>query len=123
LSSVKICSNYLSRFWRIAGFKQKSVRSYWIFLDKLLSWHQQSIEEQSTPRFGTLYVIGESHSLSHMESVVRYNEQDLQCVAEWISGCKQWHLGNEKVTNTNTNLKRHGATTARVNNFAIYWRN
>ncbi|MDO8813335.1 MAG: hypothetical protein Q7J38_15075, partial [Gallionella sp.] len=43
-----------------------------------------------------LHVIGESHSLSAHGVVVRYNGQEMRCSAEWISGCKQWHLGNAK---------------------------
>jgi len=39
-------------------------------------------------------VIGESHSLSSHRVVVRYKEQEMRCAAEWITGCKQWHLGN-----------------------------
>jgi hypothetical protein len=29
--------------------------------------------------------------------VVRYRETDMKCSAEWILGCKQWHLGNNVV--------------------------
>lgn len=77
--------------------RYKNVRSYWFYLDRLLSWHGQSSQKGSqTQSMGTLYVIGESHSLAAHGAVVRYNGQEMRCVAEWISGCKQWHLGNTK---------------------------
>ena len=41
-----------------------------------------------------LHAIGDSHSLAAHGMVVRYNGQEMRCAAEWIEGCKQWHLGN-----------------------------
>lgn len=77
--------------------KHKNARSYWSYLDKLLSWQQRSIQKSNqTQSIKTLYVIGESHSLSAHGAVVSYNGQEMRCAAKWISGCKQWHLGNSE---------------------------
>ena len=94
------CRNKLLRSQPImakTASEQKYSRNYWLYIDKLLSWHQQSNQkDRQTHGMGTLYVIGESHSLSAHGVNVRYNEQEMRCMAEWISGCKQWHLGNDK---------------------------
>jgi tetratricopeptide (TPR) repeat protein len=93
------CRNKLLRSQPVmakTAFEQKYSRNYWLYIDKLLSWHQQSnLKDRQTHGMETLYVIGESHSLSAHGMNVRYNEQEMQCIAEWISGCKQWHLGND----------------------------
>ena len=79
------------------GRKYNNSRVYWRYLDQLLSWHRQfSQKNHQTQDIGTLRVIGESHSLSAHGVVVRYKQQEMLCVAEWIPGCKQWHLGNSK---------------------------
>lgn len=77
--------------------KYKSPRIYWRYLSLIFSWRQKS--DLWPPRQGMmplLYVIGESHSLSAHGVVVRYRDQEMCCDAQWISGCKQWHLGNDK---------------------------
>ena len=43
----------------------------------------------------TLNVIGESHSLVAHGVTVSCGEQAMRCMTEWISGIKQWHLGND----------------------------
>ena len=75
--------------------EHKNSCSYWRYVDKLLIWHQQC-PQLNVLSLGAnvLYVIGESHSLSAHGMVVRHAQQLLSCQAEWISGCKQWHLGN-----------------------------
>jgi tetratricopeptide (TPR) repeat protein len=42
-----------------------------------------------------LYVIGESSSLIAHCAVVGYRGRKMRARAEWIVGCKQWHLGND----------------------------
>jgi hypothetical protein len=41
-----------------------------------------------------LYVIGDSHSLSAHNIIVKYKEHNMLLNAEWVQGCKQYHLGN-----------------------------
>lgn len=80
-----------------SGFKRRNARVYWRYLDKLLSWHQQSkLNDRQRQDLETLYVIGESHSLVTNGVVIRYEGREMRCAAEWIAGCKQWHLGNGK---------------------------
>jgi len=77
--------------------KYKNALVYWVYLDKLLSGDLQTHENDiSAEKIEPLYVVGESQSLSAHAVKVRYNGQDMQCMTEWIIGCKQWHLGNDK---------------------------
>lgn len=72
-------------------------RTYWRYIDKLLSlWQQQAHRFNQMQSMATLHVIGDSHSLTAHGVVIRYNGQKMRCEAEWIAGCKQWHLGNSK---------------------------
>lgn len=81
-----------------SGIRHKNSRNYWRYLDALLTWHQQPTNRQYTQMKDaeTLYVIGDSHSLTAHGVVVRYKEQVMRCAAELIVGCKQWHLGNDE---------------------------
>lgn len=73
---------------------------YWRYLNSLLSWHHKfSQKHKSTQDMEIMYVIGESHSLTAHGIVVCYDGNKLRCKAEWIAGCKQWHLGNRKENN------------------------
>jgi tetratricopeptide (TPR) repeat protein len=97
---IEQCQNHLLASKPIlekASIKDKSTRIYWRYLDKLRARHQQ-LDRKDYQKQGkrTLYVVGESHSLAAHEVVVRYREQEMRCSAEWIQGCKQWHLGNDK---------------------------
>jgi len=77
--------------------KHKQSRVYWEFLGKLLSWHQEHHSfRSSSPEREILYVVGESHSLNAHGITVRYRGQEMLCAAQWIPGCKQWHLGNDR---------------------------
>ena len=67
---------------------------YWRHLDRLLSWRQTHPAPSPTPGTATLYVIGESHSLTAHGVAVSCGGQVMRCMTEWISGIKQWHLGN-----------------------------
>lgn len=76
--------------------KHQVPRSYWAYLAKLLGWHQQcNPKKSSSPPAGILHVIGESHALSAHGIVICYREREMQCAAQWIAGCKQWHLAND----------------------------
>lgn len=97
---IEQCQNHLLASKPIlekASIKYKSTRIYWRYLDKLRARHQQ-LDRKDYQKQGkrTLYVVGESHSLAAHEVLVRYREQEMRCSAEWIQGCKQWHLGNDK---------------------------
>ena len=75
----------------------KNTRIYWRYLNNLISWHQQgcTMSNQSL-NLETLHVIGESHSLSCHTVEISYCQRRMLCSAEWIPGCKQWHLANNK---------------------------
>lgn len=76
----------------------KNARVYWQYLNKLITWHEQCGQLESNAQVSeTLFVIGESHSLSAQGVVVDYSGQKMRCAAKWIEGCKQWHLGSTKV--------------------------
>lgn len=81
------------------GANDINPKVYWLYIDSLLKWHRQFRHPSSNQTHGieTLYVIGESHSLTTHGMLVRYKETDVRCSAEWILGCKQWHLGNSLV--------------------------
>lgn len=78
------------------GPEHDNSRNYWKYLDKLLCRQQQWSPDDQAREMGALYVIGESHALSSHRVTVRYKEQEMRCEAEWITGCKQWHLGNDQ---------------------------
>lgn len=84
---------------------------YWHHLDRLLSWRQAHRALGQTPGTATLYVIGESHSLTAHSVAVSCGGQAMRCMTEWISGIKQWHLGN---TNLNKYKHRFEAVMARL---------
>jgi tetratricopeptide (TPR) repeat protein len=94
------CKSMLSASREIltkTGAKHKNSCVYWCYLDKLLSANRPPDKKHfQTKEIEPLYVIGESHSLSAHRVEVRYRGQDMRCSAEWITGCKQWHLGNDK---------------------------
>jgi tetratricopeptide (TPR) repeat protein len=71
-------------------------RIYWLYLDKLLSCQPRSAGGDHAESMGALYVVGDSHSLATHGMVIRYDDQNKRCAAEWIAGCKQWHLGNSQ---------------------------
>jgi tetratricopeptide (TPR) repeat protein len=75
--------------------KHRLPHVYRQYLDQLLPIHQKlkGVIPQSS-KADILHVIGESHSLSAHGSLVRYRGKEMVCNAHWISGCKQWHLGN-----------------------------
>lgn len=46
-----------------------------------------------------LFVIAESHGLSHHDNVVEYESKNYKCKALWVPGCKQWHLASPSSNN------------------------
>lgn len=77
--------------------KYRNTRNYWLYLDKLLAYHQQSNNEfLKLGDSKLLYVVGESHALTAHGVQIDYQRKEMRCIAEWIIGCKQWHLGNGK---------------------------
>ena len=92
-------SNLLASQQVMASTDSKNLnhRIYWLYLDKLLSLQQQSnLQDKIMQDMGTLHVIGDSHALAAQGVVVRYNGLRMIGVTEWITGCKQWHLGNSR---------------------------
>ncbi len=78
------------------GIEHKNARIYREYLDKLLSTgHRRGASYDLNRENRILYVVGESHALSAHGAVVNCRQEKMQCLAEWIPGCKQWHLGNE----------------------------
>ena len=98
--NIEQCRSMLQSSQRIqakADIKHRNARRYWLYLDKLLSLQQSPTQGGNhSQNLAILYVIGDSHTLSAHTSVVRYRGKNMRCLAEWIPGCKQWHLGNSK---------------------------
>jgi tetratricopeptide (TPR) repeat protein len=69
-------------------------RRYLPYIEKLLSLRNKSSQDQN-PNKGIFHVVGESHSLAAHGVIIHFNGQEMVCKAEWIEGCKQWHLGND----------------------------
>ena len=79
------------------GSLYKYSRIYWGYLQRLLSWHQRAKSAKDPAAdMERLYAVGESHALSAHGVVVSYRGKEMRCTAEWIAGCKQWHLGNDR---------------------------
>ncbi len=91
--------------------ERRTIRIYWHHLDRLLSWRQAHRAPGPMPGMATLYVIGESHALTAHGVAVSCGEQAMRCMTEWISGIKQWHLGN---ANPNKYKHRFEAVMARL---------
>jgi tetratricopeptide (TPR) repeat protein len=73
----------------------KNERVYSIYLSNILKWHENKyIANKKGKNDTTLYVLGESHSLTSHHLRIQYSEIDFFCSARLIKGCKQWHLGN-----------------------------
>ena len=64
-------------------------------MSNILKWHEDKyIANKKEKNDKTLYVLGESHSLTSHHLRIQYSEIDFFCSARLIKGCKQWHLGN-----------------------------
>lgn len=72
---------------------QKNGKAYWLFIKTLLSTEPSNETSQT---LNTLYVIGESHSLSYANSDISFNNANSRGTTIWTLGCKQWHIGNEE---------------------------
>jgi len=73
------------------GKGSRPAQIYWIYLQSLLPLLPGDIAEESE----TLFVLGESHSLGLHCQPVQLAGRSLVGRAEWIAGCKQWHLANQ----------------------------
>lgn len=80
------------------GISRDSVASqiYCNYLDFLLNWWEQVKNSKQPETLATLYVIGESHSLSLQNVTVSIDGHSYYCQANWIEGVKQWHLANDE---------------------------
>ena len=73
----------------------KNQQAYWRYLSNILEWHEDKyfdIDKGKNDK--TLYVIGESHSLTVHYLRIQWLGVDYFCKAKLIKGCMQWHLGN-----------------------------
>jgi len=71
--------------------------NYWGWLRFLLDWHAENPpNENSQLPLKTLYVIGDSHSLAYHGITLKIGNDTFSCKSEWIWGCKQFHIGNQK---------------------------
>jgi tetratricopeptide (TPR) repeat protein len=95
----------------ITDAKHENIRSYWLYLEKLILWHLKNDEIPRSAVIDKIHVIGESHSLAAHKTFVKYKQRQMQCNAEWISGCKQYHLGNDAM---NRYKYKFGAIVSRL---------
>ena len=75
--------------------ESKNERVYWRYLSNILKWHKNKyfdVKEGKNDK--TLYIVGESHSLSSHHLCIKNSGANFFCSAKLIKGCKQWHLGN-----------------------------
>lgn len=92
------CKNELEKSKSVKSMmdaEHENIRSYWLYLEKLILWHLKNDEIQRSAVVDKIHVIGESHSLAAHKIFINYRQRKMQCTAEWISGCKQYHLGND----------------------------
>jgi hypothetical protein len=61
-----------------------------------LPWWQSNRSAGQAQSTLTLFVVGESHTLSAHGTTVAVDGQSMRCAAELIYGCKQWHLGRSE---------------------------
>jgi len=89
LAGAKIQSKLNSQF--------ESEKIYQSYLSKLLDWHENNYFDNSSFENGeTLYVIGESHSLTSHLLCIKRSQINYICKSFLVKGCKQWHLGSPK---------------------------
>ena len=73
----------------------KNATVYWGYLSKILKWHEKKhLVARRQKNDETLYILGESHSLTSHHLRINNSGIDFFCIAKLIKGCKQWHLGN-----------------------------
>lgn len=79
--------------------------NYRIFLGCLLSWHSKNESTVYDHTDSIIHIIGESHSLASHGLKVQYLNEEFNCKAHLIIGCKQWHLGNNNENKYKENFK------------------
>lgn len=76
----------------------KNEKVYYNYLLKLLNWHEVRYSDNFNRKvIETLFVIGESHSLTSHNLYLKQSEGEVFCKSKLIYGCKQWHLGNSNI--------------------------
>lgn len=91
------CRQYLNSSQEIIKVNKKefhSERIFHLFLNKLLNWHEKNPQNVSNSDLKTLYVVGESHSLSSNNLIINFSNNHYRCKSYLIIGCMQYHLGN-----------------------------
>ena len=86
-----------SRIQQNTSVMYKNEILYHRYLLKILEFHEhKSFASANFSSNKTLYVIGESHSLTSHWLNVKSSHGKFLCKAKLIMGCMQWHLGNSK---------------------------
>ena len=64
----------------------------------LLNWHENRYSDGSSLKVNeTIFVIGDSHSLTSHNLYLQQSEGEVFCKSQLIYGCKQWDLGNSSI--------------------------
>jgi tetratricopeptide (TPR) repeat protein len=80
-----------------ADNKHDVARTYRGYLFQLMSYFARiNSSNVQAEKLDRLYVLGESNCLAAHGVAVCYKQKKMRCSSEWIVGCKQWHLGNDK---------------------------
>ena len=76
----------------------KNEKVYYNYLRLLLNWHENRYSDGSSLKVNeTIFVIGDSHSLTSHNLYLQQSEGEVFCKSQLIYGCKQWDLGNSSI--------------------------
>jgi tetratricopeptide (TPR) repeat protein len=90
------------------GFKSNAdpkIAIYFDYLELFLTSKSKHGENFPNGSEGVIHVIGESHALPFHRSRVMYRSNLMECKSEWIVGCKQWHLSNNRSNRFRSNFE------------------
>lgn len=84
-----------SRIQELSDFEFKNYIVYRNYLLKIINWHENKPPNSNNfVNSKTLYVIGESHTLTSHGLQVKTSKDHFLCTSILIQGCMQWLLGN-----------------------------
>lgn len=89
-----IVIEFFKKYGEFRSEQKAKLDTYLRYVHALVSCRETRRSAPKGNNADLLYVLGDSHALSTHGVDVYYNERNLACVATWIAGCKQWHLGN-----------------------------
>jgi tetratricopeptide (TPR) repeat protein len=90
------CSTYLKKSLALpeenfdSSIKWHKIYNDYFYL--LINYYYKNQQEYEGLCDNFLYIIGESHSLSPANTIVKYDSNDYKVIAKPIPGCKIWHL-------------------------------